>query len=101
MRRADQARIEYKFKLVEKMTTFGVVEGVDRIQKDREQIEIRDLIEAAVGPTCKRTQELQTVVGDLVEREQKLELKYQELELYAREALDMGKGTLKSQLIQK
>ena len=44
---------------------------------------MRELIESAVGPTCKRTHELLAVVGDLLEREQKLEARFTELEHYS------------------
>ena len=100
-RELDLGKIDHQFKLVEKMVSFGVIDGTHQIQKNQDFIEIREMVEQIVGPTCKRSIELQTVVGELLEKEHNLEQRFTQLEAYAEQALDMGKGTLKAQLVQK
>ena len=60
-------RLETSFSVLEKQISFDAVRNQPEVQKNVEIIQVRELIEAAVGPTMARTLELQTVIGDLME----------------------------------
>ena len=63
--------LDLKIEVVEKMTSFTNPTNSSEMSKNLKMIEVRDMIESAVSATVKRTIELQTHLGDIIEQQQK------------------------------